>query len=125
VSDIIGLGTDVVDVARLREAIERTPTLVDRLFADDEQVYARAARDPAERFAARFAAKEAALKALGLGLGGMVLRDIVVVRADSGAPSLELRGDAAAVAAGHGVGRWLLSLSHAGGIATATAIALR
>lgn len=124
-SDVIGLGTDIVDVARLRAAIERTPTLVDRLFADDEQAYAREARDPAERYAARFAAKEAALKALGLGIGGMTMRDIVVVRAESGAPSLELRGAAADVAAEHGVSQWLLSLSHAGGIATATAIALR
>jgi holo-[acyl-carrier protein] synthase len=55
----------------------------------------------------------------------MVLRDVVVVRAESGAPSIELRGEAAAVAAAHGVGSWMLSLSHAAGIATATALALR
>lgn len=122
---VLGVGTDVVDVARLRAALERTPTMRDRLFADDEQAYAEAGADPAERYAARFAAKEAVLKALGLGLGGMVLREIVVVRAESGAPSLELRGDAAAVAASHGVGSWMLSLSHAAGIATATVLALR
>ncbi len=124
-NDVIGLGTDVVDVARFCEALQRTPTLLDRLFAHDEQVYALAAADPTERFAARFAAKEAVLKALGLGLGAMALRDIVVVRAESGAPSIELRGSAAEVAAEHGVGRWLLSMSHAGGVATATVIALR
>lgn len=121
---IIGLGTDVVAVPRIREAIERTPTIVGRLFSSEEQAYAEAGADPFERYAVRFAAKEAVLKSLGLGLGGMPLRDIVVLRAESGMPWLDLRGEALEVAEAHGVARWIVSLSHAGGVALATVIAL-
>jgi len=121
---MVGIGTDVVDVERMRSVLARTPSFVDRVFAQDEQEYATRAKDPVERYAARFAAKEAALKALGLGLGGMALRDIVVARAESGEPSLELRGDAGEVAIAHGVGRWLLTMSHSKLIAQATVVAL-
>ena len=70
------------------------------------------------------AAKEATLKALGYGLGGMRMADIEVVRADDGRPELVLHGDASSTAAGHGVGRWLVSLSHTDNLAQATVVAL-
>ena len=121
---MIGIGTDLVDVDRFRLALTRTPRIVDRLFSADEQAYARRRADPAERFAARFAAKEAVMKAIGVGLGAFPLRDVEVVRDDSGAPAVALHGRAAELAAARGVREWRLTLSHTSSLATATAVAL-
>jgi len=121
---MIGIGTDVVDVDRFRAVLQRSPRLVDRMFSEDEQAYARRRRDPAERFAARFAAKEAVMKAMGVGLGSFSLRDVEVVRAASGQPALVLRGKAAMLAAEQGVREWRLSLSHTEHVAQAVAVAL-
>ena len=97
---------------------------VDRLFTADERAYAEQRRDPTERYAVRFAAKEAAMKAMGLGIGAFPWRDVEVVRADSGAPSLVLHRRAAAVAREHGVSEWRLTLSHTATVAQAVALAL-
>ena len=121
---IIGIGNDLVDLDRFREVLQRTPTIVGRVFTEDEQRYARLRRDPTERFGARFAAKEATMKALGVGLGEVVMRDIEVVRADSGAPSLRLHGTAASLAAARGVRRWMLTISHTEHLAQAVVVAL-
>jgi holo-[acyl-carrier protein] synthase len=121
---VIGIGVDLVEVDRMRVALERTPTLADRLFTEAERAYATAARDPAERFAARFAAKEAVLKALGVGLGAAEWHDIEVVRAESGAPALRITGRALALADAAGVTRWLLTLTHTHRTAEAIAVAL-
>jgi holo-[acyl-carrier protein] synthase len=121
---VIGIGTDLVELERFRLALARTPGLVDRLFSADEQAYARLRRDPTERFAARFAAKEAVLKALGVGLWRLPLREIEVVRAESGAPSLVLHGKAAALAVECGVTAWRLTMSHTATMASATVVAL-
>ena len=121
---MIGIGTDLVDVDRFRRSLDRTPGLRERLFRPDERAYAEQASDPAVRFAARVAAKEATLKALGLGLGAMALYDIEVVREPSGRPTLCLHGSAALTATEAGVGRWVLTLSHTGRVAQATVVAL-
>lgn len=122
---MIGIGVDLVEVPRFREVLARTPSMVDRLFTKAEQAYAREQRDPTPRLAVRFAAKEAVLKSLGLGLGGMPLRSIEVTRdTDSGRPSLVLHGRALEVANEHGVGEWKVSLSHTELMAQATVIAL-
>ena len=121
---VIGIGNDLVDLDRFRVVLDRTPTIVDRLFTEDEQRYARERNDPTERFGARFAAKEATMKALGVGLGEVVMRDIEVVRADSGAPSLRLHGTAASLAAARGVRRWMLTISHTEHLAQAVVVAL-
>ena len=121
---MIGIGVDLVDVHRFRRSLERTPSLRDRLFRTDERAYADAHVDPAVRYAARFAAKEATLKALGLGLGGMALYDIEVVRHGLGPPSLVLHGSASKVAAEAGVERWLVTLSHTAHVAQASGVAL-
>ncbi len=120
---MIGIGIDAVDVDRFRRVLARRPRLVDRLFTADEQAYANRQADPTQRYAARFAAKEAVLKALGIGLGHVRLVEIEVVREPSGAPGLRLSGKAAAVAARSGVGRWHLSLTHTALIASAVAVA--
>jgi holo-[acyl-carrier protein] synthase len=124
VGDVVGVGVDLCDVDRMRAALERTAGFADRVFTAGEQAYCRAARDPAPRFAARFAAKEAVLKALGAGLGACPLREIEVVRADSGAPSVVLHRAAASLAGERGVARWHVSLTHTSGMAEAIAIAL-
>jgi phosphopantetheine--protein transferase-like protein len=121
---VIGVGIDVVDVDRLRRTLARTPSLVDRLFTPAERAYASRLRDPTERFAARFAAKEAVMKALGVGLGAFAFHDVEVQRATSGAPSLVLRGSADALAADQGVREWKVSLSHTAHVAEAVVIAL-
>jgi holo-[acyl-carrier protein] synthase len=120
---MIGVGTDLVDLDRFRTALERTPGLKARCFTEAEQEYAERRRDPLERFAARFAAKEAVMKALGVGLGSCELREIEVVRAESGQPSVHLHGRAAALSADHGVSAWHLSLTHSETAAHAIAIA--
>jgi holo-[acyl-carrier protein] synthase len=114
---IVGVGVDVVEVARLQRALERTPTLADRLFTEDER---RSGRP--EQLAARFAAKEATAKVLGAP-GGLRWRDAEVVVEDSGRPRLRVSGAVAARASEQGVRVWHLSLSHDGGLATAFVVA--
>ena len=108
----------------MRRVLARTPGFAARVFTEDEQAYCRARRDPTERFAARFAAKEAVLKAMGVGLGACAFREIEVVRADSGEPSLALHGAAADLAAARGIARWHVSLSHTSLVAEALVIAV-
>ena len=118
-----GVGVDAVDVVRFRRVIERRPGIVDRLFTETEQAYAQRGRDPGPRLAVRFAAKEAVLKALGVGVGAAGFRDVEVVRADNGEPGVVLSGRAAALSVGRGVHRWHLSLTHTETIAVATVVA--
>ena len=122
--EVVGVGVDLCEVERMRRTLARTAGFADRVFTAAEQDYCRAAKDPAERFAVRFAAKEAALKAVAAGLGACRLRDIEVVRAESGAPALVLHDTAAALAAEHGVSRWHVSLTHTATMAEAVVIAI-
>ena len=121
---MIGIGTDVVEVDRFREAMARRPGLAERVFREGERRYAEERTDPTERYAVRFAAKEAVMKALGVGLGAFAFRDVEVVKGPSGAPSLRLTGRAADLAARRGVTSWHVSLTHSGLVAEAVAVAL-
>ena len=121
---MIGVGIDAVEVDRFREVLARRPRLADRVFTAGERSYAARANDPVPRLAARFAAKEAVMKALGVGLGAFGFHDVDVVSAPSGAPSLVLSGRAAALAADQGVVDWRLSLTHTSRSAMAIAVAL-
>lgn len=121
---VLGVGTDLVEVDRFRLAMRRRAKLGQRLFSDDERAYAERHRDPAPRLAVRFAAKEAVMKALGVGLGAFKLRDVEVARRRSGAPQLVLRGKAATLAEEQGVTGWHLSLTHTDSMAMAVAVAL-
>jgi holo-[acyl-carrier protein] synthase len=109
---IVGVGTDIVEIARLEHSLERTAALRDRLFTPAEATL------PLESLAARFAAKEALAKALGAP-GDLSWHDAEVVSDVSGWPSFELRGSVAARAEQLGVERVHLSLSHDGGTAIA------
>ena len=121
---MIGIGLDVVEIERFRLALGRTPGLKRRLFRPEERAYADLRLDPTERYAVRFAAKEAVMKALGCGLGTIAMFDIEVVRAESGAPSVQLHGTARGRADELGVTHWLLSLAHTTRAAQAIAVAL-
>ena len=112
---IVGVGIDVVDVGRFEEALERTPTLRERLFTEQE-------RDrPLASLAARFAAKEALAKALGAPTG-MAWHDAEVVSESTGNPQFEIRGSVLARAADLGVKSVHVSLSHDAGIASAVVV---
>ena len=121
---MIGLGIDAVEVDRFRRVMARTPAVVDRLFTAGEQAYGARFSDPAPRLAARFAAKEAAMKALGVGLGAFAFRDVEVVRAPSGAPSLRVTGAAASLAGRRGVTSFHVSITHTDRTAEAVVTAL-
>ena len=121
---MIGVGIDAVEIDRFRLALQRTPRLAERLFSDAERAYAARRNDPTERLAARFAAKEAVMKAMGVGLWKFSFRDVEVVRGPLGAPAVKLAGKAAELAAERGVTEWRLSLTHTERTAQAIAIAL-
>jgi len=123
VDAVIGIGLDVVDVERMRTVLSRRAAIKERLFTRSEQHYAEASIDSVQRFAARFAAKEAVMKALGVGLGSVKFRDIEVVKLDSGKPTLELHGQAAVLADLAGIRKWHLSMSHTALVAEAIVIA--
>lgn len=114
-----GLGIDAVDVDRFAEVLARQPRMAARLFTENER-----AVDAAPRLAARFAVKEAVMKALGVGLGAFAWHDVETVRTESGAPELVLRGAAAELALGCGVNKWLVSLTHTDTTAVAVVAAL-
>jgi holo-[acyl-carrier protein] synthase len=116
---VVAVGIDLVDIDRIRDVIERQPRFVTRVYTEQEQAYCRKRRDPAERFAARFAAKEAVLKALGTGLGGADFTDIEVVRQPSGKPELAIGGRAATLAGELGIDRWLITMTHSRHLAQA------
>lgn len=121
---IIGVGTDLVSVPRLRQAVRRRDRLLDRLFTEAEVAECRRRADPAPHLAARFAAKEACLKALQIGWGGGVRwREVEVAGRGREVPRLILRGAAAARAAALGVRETYLSLAHEGEYALAFVVA--
>ncbi len=109
---LVGIGVDLVDVARLRRALEARAHLAERLFTPGERDDAGRFLDPWPHLAARFAAKEAGMKALGVGLGAFGFRELEVVRAPSGAPQVVVSGRAARLAAAQGVTAWRCSLTH-------------
>lgn len=116
----IAVGVDVVDVPRFALALARRPRLVERLFTERERL--DSAERP-ERLAARFAAKEAVLKALGSGLGDASFHSIEVRREPSGAPRIELHDEALVLATALGIDVIHVSLSHTTTTATAFVVA--
>ncbi len=111
---MLGVGIDLVDVARFERALARRTGISQRLFTELEldQAKGQTTAARASRLAARFAAKEAVMKALGVGIGSVRFRDIEIRRLSSGQPELKLTGSAAALAAQRGVTSWHVSMSH-------------
>lgn len=115
-----GIGADVVSVSRMQKTLTRTPGFAASVFTEGERAYCDAQRTPAPHYAARFAAKEAFLKALGLGLwDGVAMSDIEVRHEAGGSPALALGSTAAAALSRSGGAAPLLSLSHDGDVALA------
>ena len=111
---IVGTGVDIVEVPRISQAFERFgERFRNRIFTEAEIRYCDSKANRLERFAARFAAKEAAMKAIGTGMrGGVTWRDFEVGREPSGRPTMLLHRKAALVAEKLGVRRSHLSMSH-------------
>ena len=124
--NVLGIGVDIVENGRIATLLEKHgERFLARVFTDGERTYCSKMRDPAPFYAARFAAKEAVSKAFGTGIGkDMEWLDIEVRRADSGEPSIVLRGAGAAFAKTRGVERVLISLSHTEHYAMAQAMIL-
>lgn len=120
---MIGIGVDVVEIERFRTSLTRTPTMRRRLFTDAELAYVAPMADPVPSLAVRFAAREAVMKSLGLGLGAFGFHDVWVERAPSGAPSLSVVGRARELADAAGVTRWHVSLTHSDLVAVAYVVA--
>jgi holo-[acyl-carrier protein] synthase len=125
-SNIIGLGIDATDIPRIAAALERYgERFITRIFTDGEIAYCRRRREPAIHFAGRFAAKEAAMKALGTGHSQNVLwRDVEVVRR-GGPPQLQFHGGAARRFAAMGAQSSLLTITHSETLALAQVLILR
>jgi len=122
--DILGLGVDICEIARMERALARHPTMRERVFTADERAYCDAKARPAESYAGRFAAREAVIKALG-GYRGKRWQDIHVRRARSGAPEIALQGNARRRADALGVDRVLITFTHERANAVAFAMAVR
>jgi holo-[acyl-carrier protein] synthase len=120
---IVGLGNDIVDIKRIEQALARSPRLVQRVLTDEEQVIYANHGQPVRYFAKRFAAKEAAAKALGTGIGrGISFQHFMVSNNASGQPQLNLQDAALALATTLGVTNIWLSLSDEVDYALATVI---
>ena len=114
-------GVDIIEIPRIKQVLDRYgQRFLNRVFTPDEIAYCRGR---APNLAGRFAAKEAAMKALGTGVRGVSWKDIEVIRADSGAPSLRLHGRAEKRAERLQVGEMSLSISHSREYAVAFVVA--
>jgi holo-[acyl-carrier protein] synthase len=124
---IHGIGVDVVEIARIRQSMDRLgDAFLDRVFTPAERAYCDAMRSPAPHYAARFAAKEAIAKAFGTGIGkDLGWHDMEIRRKDSGEPHVILTGPGKAFAARVGIDRILVSLTHTDHYAAANAVACR
>lgn len=121
----VGLGVDIVEIERMRNILERTPSFRERVFSEDERAYCDATSCPEAHYATRFAAKEAVLKALGTGFSqGIGVRDIEVRRTTKGRPYVVLSGRAREVAREQGVRELPISLSYTHVEAVACAMAI-
>jgi holo-[acyl-carrier protein] synthase len=124
-ASILGVGVDAVGIARFQRVLERTPTIVERVFTADEREYADSARLGVQRYAVRFAAKEAVLKAMRAGIFTFPLTQIEIVRGEGGAPFVHLHGRARALAEERYIGGWQLTMTHTDEVAEAVVLALR
>ncbi len=121
--EIAGLGVDICEIVRMERALARHPTMSERVFTAEERAYCDGKARPAESYAARFAAREAVIKALG-GYRAKRWQDISVSRHPSGAPSIVLAGNAKVRADALGISRVLITFTHERALAVALAVAV-
>ncbi len=120
---IIGVGVDAVDIDRFRTSLNRTPSMRGRLFVAEELAEVAPKVDPVPSLAGRFAAREAVMKAMGLGLGAFGFHEVWVAKAASGAPALVITGRALELAVDRGITHWHLSITHSALVAVAHVVA--
>jgi holo-[acyl-carrier protein] synthase len=123
--EVIGVGIDAVDVERFRTVLGRRQGFAARVFTAAERAEAGTRHDPVPGLAARFAAKEAVMKSLSVGLGAFDFADVEVVRGEGGAPALTVTGRAAGLAEERSDRGWHVSLTHTATVAMAIAVAYR
>jgi holo-[acyl-carrier protein] synthase len=121
---LVGIGIDSVDLPRFSAVLARRPSIARRLFTPGEQALAGRLANPTPSLAARFAAKEAVMKALGVGIGSIEWTDVELVRAAGGPPALTVTGRAASLADALGVSAWKVSLTHTDTVASAVVAAI-
>lgn len=118
-----GVGVDMLEISRMERVLTRRPRLAEKVFTDEERAYCDRTARPAEHYAARWAAREAVVKALGTGFSdGVGLRDVSVGRDESGRPRAILAGRVAELVAERGIREVALSISHTHDVAVANAI---
>ncbi|MEP7204113.1 MAG: holo-ACP synthase [Ilumatobacteraceae bacterium] len=120
---IRGIGIDAVDIERFRQSLERTPSMHQRIFTEHELAYVAPKADPVPSLAARFASREAVMKAMGLGLGSFGFHEVWVEHLESGEPHLNVTGRAAELADERGIATWHLSITHTDLMAIAYVVA--
>lgn len=120
---IFGVGVDIIEVDRIEDKLSRTPGLKDKLYTPVEIGYCESKKFPAQHYAARFAAKEAFLKALGIGWSrGVKFSEIEIHNLESGQPVIEVYGRAKEFCQAESISRLYVSLSHLKTLAVATVI---
>jgi len=120
---IFGAGTDIIEVERVEEKLLRTASLKNKLFTPTEIAYCESKHRPALHFAARFAAKEAFLKAMGTGWsGGHQFSEIEIINNSLGKPLLYVHGKVKEFCEAHGIGAMEVSLTHIKDVASAVVV---
>lgn len=124
---IVGLGTDIIEITRIGQMIERHGELfLQRVYTESEIRYCQQRKECMQHYAARWAAKEAVMKTLGTGFAkGIGWQDVEVVNLKNGQPEIRLSGGAKEFAAQRGIDQILITISHCRAYATATAVALQ
>ena len=120
---IFGIGTDIIEIKRVKKAIARSPRFVERLFTEQELEYYKKKDMKAQHIAGGFSAKEAVLKALGTGLRGFKWKDIEILRGSVGKPIVRFGGNVKQFMEDNGIGIIHVTISHSKDFATATAVA--
>ena len=120
---IFGIGVDIIEVARIEDKLSRTPGLKEKIYTPVEIGYGQTIKFPYQHYAARFAAKEAFMKALGTGWSrGVKFSEIEIHNLESGQPVIEVYGQAKEFCQTEGISRFYVSLSHLRTLAVATVV---
>ena len=119
---LAGIGVDMLEIARMERTMRRRPSFLRRVFTEEERAYCDACARPAEHYAARFAAREAVVKALGTGFGSLAPADVEITHDASGAPAYLINEKTRSALQARGAQSAFLSVTHDGDYAMATAI---
>ena len=120
---IFGVGTDIVEIHRVKKALQRNPKILNRLFTDYEITYFQSRNMNIQHIAGGFSAKEAVVKALGTGIRGFNWKDVELLRGSSGKPMVKLYNKAKEIAAKNKISTVFISISHSEQYAMAMAVA--